>query len=77
MKLNPLQQTHDMAAAMTEGQMRCLTYDLRQMRTLDESEALALSHLLEDLHAEAAKLANDNLALTQQNAELRDKLDNA
>lgn len=50
MKLNPIHLIHELSAGMSESEMRCMVYDLRNLRFLDQSEALALSHLLEDLH---------------------------
>lgn len=47
---NPLHVSHDLTTGMSEGEMRSLAYDLRDLRHLDEAEARALAHLVEDLY---------------------------
>lgn len=52
MKASMLHQQHVLSADMTEGEVRCLIYDLRCKRRVYAEEAVALAHFIEDIHQE-------------------------
>lgn len=52
MKTLMLHQQHMLSTNMTEGEVRCLTYDLRSRQHVYADEAVALAHFIEDMHQE-------------------------